>query len=110
MNRNEHLMTILIEECSEVQKEVSKAMRFGLDDWSPFDDTKTTNRESISAELSDLIGTAMMLRDEGLIDDFLIESKIKNKQEKIEKYLKYSLNVGTLTINDEIKNESDNKD
>ena len=35
MNREEHLLTILSEECAEVIKDVSKALRFGLDDYPP---------------------------------------------------------------------------
>jgi NTP pyrophosphatase (non-canonical NTP hydrolase) len=96
MNRLEHLLTILGEECAEVAKEVSKANRFGLSDHQPGQPETETNRKKLTEELNDLMAIADMLYDEGHIDDFLEISKMENKKKKVEKYLKYSKTRGTL--------------
>lgn len=94
MNREEHLLTILTEECSEVIKEISKALRFGLDDYPPGSDVYNTNRKRITCELNDLIGIAELLKSEGYIDDFMNSEKILKKQNRIEEYLLYSKKSG----------------
>lgn len=92
MNRLEHLMTILTEECAEVQQAVTKTLRFGLEEGR---DIETTNVERIRAELNDLIAMVEMLEVEGLnlAPDHAAR---KAKKEKVEKYLLYSSACGTL--------------
>jgi len=96
MNRREHLLTILSEECAEVAKEASKANRFGLNDHQPGQPETETNRKKLTEELNDLIAIAEMLYDEGYIDDFLELDKMELKKVKVEKYLLYSKKAGTL--------------
>lgn len=43
----------LQEECGEVIQAVSKILRHGYESFSPFDKTKTTNRENLERELGD---------------------------------------------------------
>jgi hypothetical protein len=93
MNRKEHLLTILIEECAEIQKDTSKALRFGLND---FYNTPPCNKEKISTEVADLMGIYSMLVKEGVLDHFP-EELIERKKNKIEKFLLYSKERGTLT-------------
>ena len=94
MNREEHLLTVLMEECSEVQKDICKSLRFGLSD--AYKENKPLNRENITTELTDLIAVAQMLVEEGFIDDFMSKEEINNKKLKVEKFLKYSESVGKL--------------
>lgn len=96
MNRQEYLLVCLNEECLEVAKEADKALRFGLDDWSPSGLPSETNRKKITQELTDLIAVAQMLKDEYHIDEYMIEENITKKKNKIEKYMLYSINKGTL--------------
>ena len=65
MNREQYLLTCLMEECAEVQKACSKAIRFGLND----DDNgrKSTNKEIINDELIDLRSVVIMLQQEGCL-------------------------------------------
>ena len=45
MNRQEHLLIKLIEECAEVQKAAAKALEFGLENKNP--DTRLSNAKEI---------------------------------------------------------------
>lgn len=93
MNRQEHLLLILSEECVEVAHAVSKSLRFGLDDyWND----KPINKDQISQEMGDLFGIYFMLLKEGFINA-PAQSLINDKQIKVEKYLLYSKEKGTLT-------------
>lgn len=94
MNRKEHLLTILSEECMEIGKECTKALRFGTEDHHP---TQTgTNAQKINNEYNDLLAVISMLNDEGYLNITIDNEKISNKKDKIEKYLLYSLERGTL--------------
>ncbi len=97
MTRKEHLLIILAEECSEVIKNVSKALRFGLDDKEPNQDY--TNSERITEELHDIIAVIEMLRDEECLKrerTGKVLAAFKLKQEKVERYLEYSKERGTF--------------
>lgn len=98
MNRQEHLLIILAEECGEVIHEVTKSLRFGLDDyWKD----NPTNKIKLSQELGDLFGVYRMLINEKIIDEPSYSSTI-DKEQKVEKWLLYSKQKGTLTTVDEI--------
>lgn len=47
-------LAILAEECGEVIQVVNKVIRHGYEDYSPFDETKTTNRSNLEKEIGDL--------------------------------------------------------
>ncbi|WP_217577350.1 hypothetical protein [Mesorhizobium sp. GbtcB19] len=95
MNRPEHLLACLAEECDEVGKNCMKALRFGLADGYP--GSSVTNAQEIAKELSDLIAVMRMLVAEGLIPKpDLGGSAITAKQTKVEKYLAYAREVGAL--------------
>ncbi len=87
MTRNEHLLIVLAEECSEVIKDVSKALRFGLDKFEP--DQSFSNRERIEIELADLMGAIELLQDAGVIGQ-VSESRIVTKKRKVEAMLEVS--------------------
>lgn len=91
MNRREHLLIILSEECAEVQQAVAKILRFGPD--SDYDGI--TNRKKLQNEFNDVLALADMLKQEDIIikrDD----ARIYNKQEKVNRFLKDSKQIGTL--------------
>ena len=97
MNRQEHLLVILSEECAELSKEVSKALRFGLNDHAPL--SSETNAQRIVAEFNDLVAVFRMLAENNIFnsDDLLNDKSIRDKKEKVERYLTYSKLVGTLS-------------
>lgn len=100
MNQQEHLITVFAEELGEVavellslQKQLFKAMRFGIDEQR---DLPTSNRERIEAEWQDLLGSVEKLRGASinLMPDI---DAIQAKMMKIDKYMAYSKELGTLT-------------
>ena len=62
--RVDHLLACLGEECGEVQQVVGKALRFGINDYSPKDPTNTQNIVLIEQEVNDIVTIFIMLMDE----------------------------------------------
>ena len=100
MNATEHLLTCLGEEGSEISKDVSKSLRFGLDDRNVLDPTGPTNRERLLSELNDLLGVASLLVDFGIIPpDWMDAEKQIAKKRKVRKFMGYAVKVGALSDN-----------
>jgi NTP pyrophosphatase (non-canonical NTP hydrolase) len=104
MNRTEHALTTTAEECAEIAKEISKAMRFGLDDKLTLDPKGPpgtegpTNREKIVAELNDLMGMVKVLIALDAIPENWqdIDAQMR-KGAKFCAFLEYSERKGTVT-------------
>lgn len=94
MNRLEHLLTQLGEECAEVAQRASKAARFGIMEVQPGQDMNNARR--ITNEVEDMIGVVELLQAEGVLPQ-PDRSRINAKKEKIEKYLRYARECGTLS-------------
>lgn len=104
MTRTEHLLVILMEECAEVAQRASKAVRFGLAEIQP--GQEKTNAQRLMDEVNDFIATYQMLAGPivspttplfafpGGADAF--KAAFAAKQEKIERFLVYSAECGTL--------------
>jgi len=96
MNRKEHLLLILAEECAELQQAVSKAMRFGLDDRY---NKVESNREEIVREYLHVLAAVTMLIEAGHLPRNTHEFHRKVMDEKIanvERFLEYAEQKGTL--------------
>ena len=91
MNKQEHLLVILMEECAELQKECAKALRFGMDDHEP--GSKETNGQRIIHEFDDVVAVGEMLFGDNLFNCTLVN----DKKVKIAKWMVYSKEKGTLT-------------
>lgn len=89
MTREQLLLTSLAEECAEVAQRCTKAVRFGMDDAQH---GYSNNRERLVSELTDLHAVAEML---GLLQE-IKGSAMSAKKEKVEKYLRYSRELGVL--------------
>lgn len=95
MNRSEHLLSCLSEECAEVAQRVSKALRFGLDEVQPGQPLRNSDR--IEEELRDLFAVAHILASEGVIGWCLPEAaEVSMKMAKIEKFMAISREQGVL--------------
>jgi hypothetical protein len=92
MNRTEHLLWVLAEECAEVAQRASKAARFGLDEVQP--GQALTNEERLWQEMCDLCAVGEMLislRGQGGLN----RGDVDAKKAKVEKFLLYSAECGT---------------
>ena len=94
MTREEHLLVILSEESAEVIKEISKILRFGVDEKEPGQDK--TNIEKLKTEINDFMAVIKMLVDDGFIkeSDLVNMDAVSKKEQKIEKYLELSKHLG----------------
>ncbi len=92
MNREEHLLTQLAEECAEVAQRASKAARFGMFETQP--GQPLSNRMRIREEIVDLIAVVEML-DPNLL--CYTQQEIDTKKAKVEKYLRYAQSLDKLT-------------
>lgn len=99
MNRQEHLLTVLGEEGVEVAQRCSKALRFGLSEIQP--GQELTNAERIRGEYIDLLAVMRMLVEEGAIEPVTDDDipLMEQKRQKVEKFLLYSKEQGTLNEN-----------
>lgn len=93
MSLGQHLLGLLAEECSEVQKIAFKAQRFGLEEHHP--DHPETNREKLFRELDDLMAAVAMLNDVG-VNYKPDPVRIAVKKAKVVHYMKYSVELGQV--------------
>jgi len=88
-------LLVFAEELGEVQKEVFKAIRFGLDDTNPV--TNISNTKAIIDELNDVAGCLEKLKELGVLPpltSLIAPSKVKKKIAKIDKYFEYTQQLG----------------
>lgn len=93
LTRHQLILTQLSEECGEVVKNVSKAIRFGPDEVYP--KIGLSNAERITQEMEDLIGVFDMLVEEGVLPPVNPKNSY-NKRFKVEEYIGYSKKLGIV--------------
>ena len=76
-NKQQELLTIVMEECAEVTVECSKIKRFG---------PLKHNVTNLEKEIGDLMCMVMLLEEAKLIDINNVEKAIANKREKLKKW------------------------
>lgn len=98
MTRNENLLVTLMEECAELQQAVSKALRFGMDNYHPANPEKT-NEHNIMVEYYQLVSVMEMLVNSGVLHDFSPTDKSLVKTTKkinVERYQEVSEAAGRM--------------
>ena len=94
MNKQEHILTVLAEECNELAQACSKALRFGLHN------TKTgktvNNRKKISREFNDIYAMVKLLRKNKAIPYSISEKRVANKMIRFEENLELSERKGNV--------------
>jgi hypothetical protein len=89
MNRLDHILWNVAEECAEVAQRASKAARFGLEERQ--EGQEFNNAERLMHEFADLEAAMDMLVEGGHVSipvDYL--DRIEAKKERFEKYLERS--------------------
>lgn len=95
MNRKEHLLVCLAEECDEVGQRVAKALRFGVNEVQP--GQALTNAHRITDELKDLWSVALALAMEGVIPYPQPSiAEVEAKRAKIDRFMAISREQGVL--------------
>lgn len=89
MTREEHLLTILAEECAEVAQRASKILRFGFYDVEPGQDLSNTQR--LRGEFAHILATYEMI---GL--QWPTRQMIDEKKTRVEQFFEYSKERGRL--------------
>jgi NTP pyrophosphatase (non-canonical NTP hydrolase) len=100
MTIRQHLLLKLAEECAEVSQRALKQMQFGRDEVQK--DQDKTNGERLREEINDVVSVVTMLIESGGISSITSEElldAVNIKQFRIEKYLKYSQELGMVENN-----------
>jgi len=95
MNKKEHLLVCVNEECSEVAKAITKILRFGVDDRYP-PISGTTNLEKLSEECTDVLAVLEMLEDAKIVQINRSRAAIELKKAKVFRYMDYARERKTL--------------
>lgn len=82
-------LAILAEEMAESSKIINKIIRFGYENYNPYDALKITNRELLAIELGHVEAMINLLIDNNDIDKETIEKSIDNKIIKVKEWTFY---------------------
>ena len=92
----DYLLTCVAEECSEVCKEATKGIRFGLHDkWKD----NLTPHDGLIAEFYDLVGVMELLFEHGALarpSETAVADMIERKKSRVQHFMKYSAERGRL--------------
>lgn len=94
MTKEEHLLTLLAEECVETAQRATKALRFGLTEIQ--EGQGLTNAQRIVYEFNDIYTVMCLLRENQLINKVIDLNASQLKEKKIEKWMEYSEQLGTI--------------
>jgi len=81
------LLIVLMEECAEVQQQVSKILRFGVHSTGP--DQQRTNAELLAVEVGDLSHMIQRCIEIGLFTAEDIATAAEAKRTKLNRYLRH---------------------
>ena len=84
ISRDKYMLNVLAEECSEVAKNASKAIRFGFDSRHP--NGGPTNRELIIQEVNDVMAMIWELNDNYDLKFSLNRKAMEAKRAKVSDY------------------------
>lgn len=83
--REREVLTILVEECAEVQQRATKALRFGIAEVQP--GQPCTNAQRLAAEVGDMLEMVEILIAMGVLDRAEIEIGRSAKRRQLARFL-----------------------
>lgn len=83
----DEVLTVLIEECAEVQRAASKLKRFGKGNFDP--KTGVANTAHLAAEIGDVMELIALCESIGLIDMNDVHNSMRIKRDKLKMYMRY---------------------
>ena len=84
LDPNIETLVITQEECAEVIKEISKVLRFGLDNKHP--DESETNIDKLTQEVGDLLCMIDLMIEKSIIDPAVVNNCKVLKREKLKRW------------------------
>lgn len=99
MTKDEQLLVIAMEECAEIQQAISKALRFGMDNYHP-SSPEITNGKAIWTEISQFNAVIQILIDNGILPTITtkeMDEMMEEKTRKVNKYIKLSQKLGLVS-------------
>lgn len=88
-NYIDECLITLGEECAEVIQAVSKIQRFGISNYHP-STPDVSNKEHLQREIADVLCMIDLLREEGFIDEHLVQNAKLQKRIKFKQYSTFS--------------------
>jgi len=92
MDKLEHIVTCISEECAEISQIASKSLRFGLNDTYE----EKSNIERLNEEINDPIAVIELLSEECDVVIKVNDRHIEEKKAKVLRYMRYPRERGTL--------------
>jgi NTP pyrophosphatase (non-canonical NTP hydrolase) len=89
------MLTILAEECAEVQKAICKALRHGLDSVNPSTLDSDSNRQEIEHKMGDVLALSDILIGNGTLSMTNIGYWRNSKPQRMKPYLHERRDSGT---------------
>lgn len=83
--REREILTILIEECAEVQQRATKLLRFGRDEVQS--GQPLSNKDRLSEEIGDMQAVLTLAEEYGLVSREIAVVQAPKKFAKLEKYM-----------------------
>lgn len=111
INRQQALLIKLSEECTELSQRASKSIRFGLSEVEPGQDKDNLTR--LADEFFDVITVVEILLTEHpeLREKFSVSSDtFPSKKSRLDKYMKYSQELGIIEWEPKSTNQNTQKD
>jgi len=96
VNKIEHLLSCLAEECAEVSQRATKAQRFGFFEIQP--GQPLTNHVRLRSEIADLFAVIEMLQDEAKDTLWPLDADVDAKKMKVKQYMAYAESQGALKV------------
>jgi hypothetical protein len=100
MTYQEHLLTCLGEECSELHKGATKSLRFGL--FHQWPERDKVNAHVIVEEFCDLVAVMELLQPLTHLD-FNNRALVEDKKIRLKKFMKLSVELGALQLTEQEK-------